>query len=103
MNSRTTMTICYKSLKKDGVDYFNNLLAYHQVIYDIKKISLTEIASFLTEHEKKVLSKYDNKWTFSLFLRCIERFIKSKRIKKNDSKNRISNSVYKIKFTGMIN
>lgn len=106
MNNRTTMSSCYKSLKQFGVNYFNELLSFYDVKYDIRKLSMTEIASFLTNYEKTILSKHENKWTFALFLRCVERFIKSKKESQAVQKNktfRNSNSVYKIKYTGMKN
>ncbi len=103
MSNRVTMTECYKSLKKYGVNYYNQLLEFHNVDFDIRKISLKEIASFLTDNEKNTLSKYDNKWTFNLFLRCLERFIKSKKNIEKVPKFRSSNSVFKVKFTGMTN
>ena len=43
------------------------------------------------------------RWTFNLFLKCLERFIKSKRVKIIRNKNRTSNSIYKVLYTGMKN
>ncbi len=103
MEQRITMTQCLKSLKKYGNEYYIKLLEFHEVEYSINKLNLTIIASYLTEFERKTLSKYENKWTFNLFLRCLERFIKSKKEKKISNRGRSSNSIYKIKYTGMIN
>jgi CRISPR/Cas system-associated endonuclease Cas3-HD len=102
MYKRTSISNCYKSFKKYGDKYFNELTAFHEVEYNINKLTMTEIANFLTTHEKIIISNYDNKWTFNLFLKCVERFIKSKKKINKQTKGRWNNSIYKINYTGMI-
>lgn len=103
MDNRTSISNCYKSFKKHGDKYFNELIFFHEVEHNINKLSMIEIANFLTTNEKIILSNYDNKWTFNLFLKCVERFIKSKKKINKQTKGRWNNSIYKITYTGMIN
>jgi hypothetical protein len=106
MTFRITLTEGLNIIKKtpSGIKYFNKLLEHYTVEFKSKDLKPTEISLFLTEKEKINVEKNNRKWTLNLFLRCLERFIKNKSPKYiKVEKFRSSQSVFNVKFTGMIN